>query len=150
LFLPLNLLIKKENKMRELLRNFQSRCTVIGPDRNLVLTKLLSAGIAYATQVPYGELEDMRISYEKCVINPAIKVISEVNEVLVINTEEVLKEVKCLWEARYKVLNTPIATTDVYDHLAVLRSATRDFVEVYNYWVLDFQRASFDLIARGV
>ena len=89
--------------MRELLRNFQSNCIAVGPDRNVLLRKLVAAGIAYAVPVPCGEGDQYRIAYEKVAMIPAMKVISEVNEVMLLgNTDEVLNDVRTLWESQSK------------------------------------------------
>lgn len=137
--------------MRELLRNFQNSCIAVGPDRQILLRKLVSAGIAYAVPVPCGEGEQYRIAYEKVALAPAMKVISEVNEVMLIgNTDEVLSDVRNLWEARYKILNMPIVANKIYDHVEILRAPANDLVETYNHWVADFQNASVRVISRGV
>lgn len=137
--------------MRELLRNFQSNCIAIGPDRNVLLRKLVAAGIAYAVPVPCGEGDQYRVAYEKMAMIPAMKVISEVNEVMLLgNTDEVLNDVRTLWETRYKILNTPLVTDKIYDHMELLRPPANDLVETYNHWVRDFQDASVRVISRGV
>lgn len=137
--------------MRELLRNFQNSCIAVGPDRQILLRKLVSAGIAYAVPVPCGEGEQYRMAYEKVALVPAMKVISEVNEVMLLgNTDEVLSDVRNLWEARYKILNMPIVANKIYDHVEILRAPANDLVETYNHWVTDFQNASVRVISRGV
>lgn len=137
--------------MRELLRNFQNNCIAVGPDRNVLLRKLVAAGIAYAVPVPCGEGDQHRLAYEKVAMIPAMKVISEVNETMLLgNTDEVLSDVRQLWEARYKVLNTPIAANKIYDHVEILRAPANDLVETYNHWVRDFQNAAVRTISRGV
>lgn len=137
--------------MRELLRNFQNSCIAVGPDRKVLLRKLVAAGIAYAVPVPCGEGSEYRMAYEKVAMVPAMKVISEVNEVMVLgNTDEVLADVRELWEARYKVLNTPIVANKIYDHVELLRAPANDLIETYNHWVGSFQDASVRVIARGV
>lgn len=137
--------------MRELLRNFQNSCIAVGPDRKVLLRKLVSAGIAYAVPVPCGEGDQYRMAYEKVAMIPAMKVISEVNEIMVLgNTDEVLADVRALWEERYKILNTPIVAKKLYDHVEILRAPANDLVETYNHWVGDFQNAAIRTISRGV
>lgn len=135
--------------MRELLRNFQNRCIVTGPDRNLLLRKLVSAGIAYSVPVPYGTRDEMRTAYETSVIHPAMNVISSINEILVINVDEVLEDTCKMWEVRYRALNCPQVDREVYDHVAGLRAPTNDLTDTYNYWVVDFQNAVGRLINLG-
>lgn len=135
--------------MRELLRNFQNRCTVSGADRALLLRKLIAAGIAYSVQVPYGARLEMRMAYEKSVLNPAINVISAVNEIMVVNVEEILDDTRNMWEARYCVLNSPVVDRASYDHIEALRAPTNDLIDVYNFWVVDFQNATGRLINAG-
>ena len=136
--------------MRELLRNFQNNCIAVGPDRSVLLRKLVGAGIAYAVGVPCGSVDEARIAYEKLVLAPAMKVISEVNEIMVIgNTDEVLHDVRTLWEARYMLVNSPLAAVKLYDHVELLRAPANDLIETYNYWVRDFQSAAAGCIAKG-
>jgi len=127
--------------MYELLRNFQSRAAVESGDRNLLLRKLVAAGIAYSSPLPVGEMTDAGAYFRQMVYKDACKVIDVVNSKIVIDTDGVLDDVRSIWMARYELVNSPIIPIQIYDFHGSLSTATGSIVNHFNAWITPFSQS---------
>ncbi len=134
--------------MRQVIRAFQSRTAVTMADRTELLQHLVAGSIAYSCAVNQGPAELAQAAYRDTVMPVAMKVISSVNEFIVLDTNYVLEMVKQHWVARYMVLNSPVR---ILDHSRPKCLEMRDsLAHEYNVWIEDFQQAAAQVVARGV
>ena len=119
--------------LREVIREFQRDCTVTGNSRQIVLQKAVSAAIAYSLPMYVGTVDEAVSYYRGPNYDKAIQLTSFVNELIVINTTEVLKYVEILWTNRYLTLNTP-STNLIRNEFYVNLKDPVDLVILYNYW----------------
>lgn len=126
--------------MKHLIQEFQRDTVATSINRNLLLERLVAINIAYAAPVPVGELSEGDSYYSNIVIRKAMKVISEVNETIIINTDGALALTRKFWEMRYVVLNSPAAMTllsDVYKE----QQANAKFGGQFERWTVGFEKA---------
>lgn len=135
--------------MRQILRAFQNKTTVTLKDRTELIQYLVAAGVAYSCPVTQGPVNAGLAEYRATVMPAAMKIISEVNEVFIVNTEWVLNTVRDQWVARYNILNSPIRFS-FEPHLNPSSPFKEALIHEYNNWVDEFCAACAIAAARGV
>ena len=127
--------------MREILANFQSQCVLSGVERTRLLQKLVSSAVAYASPVPTGEPNRGMDHYRMLGLPLALQVISEINERVLIDTEQALSDARHLYICRYDTLNTPIVDTSECPFIKGLTETGFDYTQHFNAWVPKFLAA---------
>jgi hypothetical protein len=139
------------SNMREILHSFQVNSGLVGPNRSTVLEKCLAASIAYSAPCFAGEVGGDMGFYRTLVQGPAMKLISSVNEICLVRTDQVLADVQRLWLARYHAINNPRvgpSTDAFYTDL----KAGDGLTSHYELWVGKFHtamQAAFTQITGG-
>lgn len=127
--------------MLEITHAFSNNCLQTGKERTMLLEKVLAAAIAYTTPCMAGDMSEMSGHYRTLCKENASRVISSVNEVILINTHNVLENVKKLWCGRYEMINSPIECKAIEEFHASLKQVGCDLDTPYQYWIPKFQMA---------
>lgn len=86
------------SKLSEMSRTFVSTLRV-GPCTNLAVAKAVANHLA----LPSGPVEDPEFHYREVHYGTARQLVSDLNEVTVINARDVLELVQSFWKARYGI-----------------------------------------------
>lgn len=127
--------------MRDILAAYQTNCLLTGLERTRLLQKVISAACAYAAPCVPGAESDALGFYRNLALPIALKVISEVNERILLDTQQALTDTQELYLDRYLVLNTPRVPTGKCAFQAGLTESGFDYTQNYNYWAPKFQLA---------
>lgn len=127
--------------MREILASYQTNCLLTGLERTRLLQKVVSAACAYAAPCVPGSEADGLGFYRNLTLPIALKVISEVNERVLLDTQQALSDVQELYLDRYLVLNTPKVPVCKCAFQASLTESGFDYTQHYNYWAPKFHVA---------
>lgn len=127
--------------MREIIRSFQAQCQLTGLERARLLQKLVSASIAYASPCPIGQPSDGLEFYRTVCLPAALHVISDVNELTVIDTQQALTDTNTLYLARFMTLNSPSIDTGKCKFAEGMTNTGFDYSIHYNYWITKFLTA---------
>lgn len=122
-------------KLKEFVRVFQNNSLLHGIERVTLLQKVIAASIAYSAPCYSAKLGDKVSIYRQEVLTPAIKLITEINELFIINTDNVLEDVKLVWEGRFETINSPIYSPKILHFHKSLYEGQPDLSNKYNYWV---------------
>lgn len=122
-------------KVKEFIRNFQNNSLLQGVERVVLLQKVVAGAIAYAAPCFNGSIGEMGTHYRNTVLSSSISVITDVNELFIVNTDAIMHDVKLLWEGRYECLNFPEHSTKTEQFHNSLSEGTTDISNKYNYWV---------------
>lgn len=134
--------------MREILASFQTNCLLTGLERARLLQKVVSAACAYATPCVNGAEEDGQGFYRNLALPIALKVISEVNERVMIDTQQALTDTQELYMDRYLVLNTPQVPVGKCAFACSLTDSGFDYTQHYNYWAPKFLAAVVQYLSK--
>lgn len=121
--------------LREFLRDFQKNCLLNGIERVTLLQKVVAGGAAYAAPCYLGSVGESGMYYRNGVLTPAVKYLTEINEMFIINTDAVMADTKLLWEGRYLCLNSPVVNKNLEHFHRSLMNGDIDLTDKYNYWV---------------
>lgn len=127
--------------MREIIAIFQNQCMLSGVERTRLLQKLVSAGVAYASPVPTGDPFRGMDHYRMLGMPLTLQVISEVNERVLIDTEQALNDARYLYTCRYDVLNTPLIDLCECPFVKGLTETGFDYTQHFNAWAPKFLAA---------
>ena len=134
--------------MFEIIHNYRKDCLLQGPQRVKLLQKVVAAAAAYSSPCPVGSMSDINGFYtEMCRFN-AIKIISAVNEHILINTDEVLADVELLWKGRFEMINSPQGCKAFEKFHNGLSSYGEEVTTSYEYWVERFLSSSNSYLIR--
>lgn len=127
--------------MREIIAIFQNQCMLSGVERTRLLQKLVSASVAYASPVPTGDPYRGLDHYRMLSLPLALQVISEVNERVLIDTEQALNDTSHLYICRYDVMNTPVIDLGECPFVKGMTETGFDYTQHFNMWVPKFLTA---------
>ena len=135
--------------MHEFINNYQSKSDLVGVERSLLLQKVISAGVAYSCPVVQGSMDDVNNLYRQMCLPNAIKIVSKVNEQMLVNVDEVLADIQLLWCGRYEQVNSPLSSTKVSDFHKSLTTFATDISVQYEYWVTQSVLACSSIVNQG-
>ena len=135
--------------MREILASYQTNCLLTGLERTRLLQKVISAAVAYSTPCVNGSVDDGLGFYRNLALPIALKVVSEVNERVMLDTQQALTDVQELYLDRYNVLNTPLVPVGKCAFACSLTDSGFDYTQHYNYWAPKFLRAVVEYLAKS-
>lgn len=122
-------------KIKEFIRSFQNNSLLHGVERVTLLQKVTAAAIAYKAPCFNGMPGELGSYFRNSVLSPAISIVTDVNENFIINTDDVLKDVKLIWEGRYEMLNSPVNSTKIASFHNSLIMGQLDISDKYEYWI---------------
>ena len=135
--------------LREVVRNYQSQSGLNGAERSFILERVVAASIAYSTMCPVGPIEEYGTYYNTVVRNAAEEIVSQVNEIQLINTNNVMQLVRNIWDMRYNIVNTPmfvINFVEYKDSMVICNGS--DLTDKYNAWITPFSKVITEIV-RG-
>lgn len=121
---------------REIINQFKAEINLVGKERAVLLSKVVSASIAYTTPVLTGDPADIDDFYLKLVSEKTNDIVSDINEHILIDTNVCVTESRKLWNARYTTLNSVFP-----DNFPIEFSESIQHKTQYNYWVRRFINA---------
>jgi len=134
--------------MYEIITNFQTKSGLVGPSRTKVLQKVLAASIAYTAPCFAGDVKEGTSFYNSMVMGTALTIVSEVNERCLVNTDEVMEDVRTLWMGRYNAINNPIHNENLERFQASLSTIGDGMMPHYELWLGHFYKATQTKLAR--
>lgn len=127
--------------MYEILSNYQNNPNINPAIRTKTLQKLIAAAVAYSAPCPEGSLSDMVPYYNELCKENAYKVVSRVNETILVNSDEVLADIEKVWKGRYELVNSPLACNAIEEFHKEMETFGSDVTSHYNQYVESFLRA---------
>lgn len=85
---------------------------------------------------------------ELCRMN-AIKIVSEVNEHILMNTDEVLADVELIWKGRFELINSPQGCKAFEKFHGSMSQYGEEVASHYEYWVEQFLASSKSYLIRA-
>lgn len=134
--------------MFEIIHNYRKDCLLQGPQRIKLLQKVVAASAAYSSPCPVGSMTDVNGFYMEMCRHNAIKIVSAINEHILINTDEVMADVELLWKGRFELINSPQDCKAFEKFHGSLSSYGEEVSSSYEYWVERFLRSSNSYLIR--
>ena len=134
--------------MFEVIHNYRKNCLLQGPQRIKLLQKVVAAAAAYSSPCPVNSMSDINGFYMEMCRHNAVKIVSAINEEILMNTDEVLADVELLWKGRYELINSPLGCNAFEKFHSSMSSYGEEVTSHYDYWVQQFLRASNTYLIR--
>lgn len=134
--------------MFEVIHNYRKNCLLQGPQRVKLLQKVVAAAAAYSSPCPVGSMSDVNGFYMELCRHNAIRIVSAVNEHILVNTDEVMADVELLWKGRFELINSPQGCTAFTKFHESMSTYGEEVASHYEYWVEHFLASSNSYLIR--